>query len=150
MARDDNFLLKFFKISLPLILSYDEPQIRTSFVIRIKHHSNYTAISNAPGSTALDAEIGFVVTTFEEIPSMQTYLVAFVVSDFNYIENATVVPPQRVWAKPSSISAGDASYALQVSPILMKALEDYTGINYTLAKMDQIALPNFAAGAVSF
>lgn len=80
---------------------------------------------------------------------MQTYLLAFVVSDFDYIENIAVVPPQRVWAKPSSIVNGDANYALSVSPAVLKGFEDYLGVNYTLPKMDQIALPNFAAGAVS-
>lgn len=80
---------------------------------------------------------------------MQTYLLAFVISDFEYVENLTVVPIQRVYAKPSSIINGDADYALSVSPGILKKFEEYLGVNYTLPKMDQIALPNFAAGAVS-
>lgn len=80
---------------------------------------------------------------------MQTYLLAFVVSDFKYVQNSSVVPNQRVWAKPSSISNGDANYALNVSPGVLKGFEEYLGIDYTFSKMDQIALPNFAAGAVS-
>lgn len=80
---------------------------------------------------------------------MQTYLLAFVVSDFEYVENSTVVPGQRVYAKPSSIINGDADYALSVSPAILQEFEEYLGVNYTLPKMDQIALPNFAAGAVS-
>lgn len=132
--------------------SYDEPQIRTSFSIRIRHHSSYTALTNTNqiGQVADTESSGYVITSFADIQSVQTYLLAFVVSDFNYVQNVTVVPPQRIYAKPSSIAAGDASYALQVSPVIMKGLEDYTGINYTFPKMDQIALPNFAAGAVSY
>lgn len=119
--------------------------------MKIRHHSSYTALTNTPqiSQVADDEAPGYVITSFAELPSVQTYLLAFIVSDFTFVENATVVPPQRVWAKPSSISNGDASYALQVSPEVMKGLEEYTGINYTLPKMDQIALPNFAAGAVS-
>ena len=78
------------------------------------------------------------------------YLLAFVISDFEYVENVDVVPLQRVYAKPSSISNGDANYALDVSPAVLREFEEYLGINYTLPKMDQIALPNFAAGAVSW
>jgi aminopeptidase N len=119
--------------------------------VKIRHHSSYRALTNTNqiGQVSDEEAPGYVITSFAEIPSVQTYLLAFIVSDFNFVENATVVPPQRVYAKPSSIANGDANYALQVSPGLMKALEDYTGINYTLPKMDQIALPNFAAGAVS-
>lgn len=80
---------------------------------------------------------------------MQTYLLAFVVSDFNYVQNSTVVPPQRVWAQPRLISNGEANYALDVSPGLLKGFEEYLKVNYTFTKMDQIALPSFAAGAVS-
>jgi aminopeptidase N len=90
-----------------------------------------------------------MITKFAEIPSMQTYLLAFLVSDFQFVSNTSVVPPQRVFAKPSSISNGDANYALGVSPDVLKGFEDYLDIPYTFPKMDQVALPNFAAGAVS-
>lgn len=80
---------------------------------------------------------------------MQTYLLAFLVSDFDSIANTSVVPPQRVFAKPSSIRNGDANYALDVSPHVLKGFENYLGIPYTFPKMDQVALPMFAAGAVS-
>lgn len=132
------------------LYSYDEPQIRTSFAVTFRHHATYRAITNTPVISSLpDITPGYMITKFAEIPSMQTYLLAFLISDFNFVSNTSVVPPQRVFAKPSSISNGDANYALGVSPDVLKGFEDYLNISYTFAKMDQVALPNFAAGAVS-
>lgn len=91
---------------------------------------------------------GYVTTIFNRIESVQTYLIAFTVSDFKHVENTTVIPPQRIYGKPPSIENGEGTLALKVSPEIMLGLEEYYGINYTLPKMDQIALPQFAAGAV--
>jgi aminopeptidase N len=99
-------------------------------------------------SSTLELGTGYSLTKFKEMSSVQTYLIAFAVSDFTFIENATVVPPQRVFAKPQSIDNGEGDVALEESPGIMQKLEDYYGIKYALPKMDQIALPNFAAGAV--
>lgn len=96
-----------------------------------------------------ETDTEYVLTKFQTIPSVQTYLIAFTVSDFIYVENSTVVPPQRVYAKAPSINNGEGSLALRVSPELLLGLENYFGVNFTLPKMDQVALPNFAAGAVS-
>ncbi|KAL7021704.1 hypothetical protein ACKWTF_011988 [Chironomus riparius] len=128
---------------------YDEPQIRTSFDIRIRHHQRYRALSNMPVESLLPAPInGYVITKFQRVSSMQTYLVAFTVSDYIYEENATVVPPQRVYAKPQSIHNNEAELALRVSPEIMLTTEKHFGINYTFPKMDQIAITDFDAGAM--
>lgn len=92
---------------------------------------------------------GYLITRFQKIPSIQTYLVAFTVCDFIYVENATVVPPQRVYARIEAINNNEASLALQVSPEIMITCEKYFGISYTFPKMDQIAITDFDAGAVS-
>lgn len=91
---------------------------------------------------------GYVITTFERVPSMQTYLVAFTVSDYVYAEDASVVPPQRIYAKPESIFKQEYELALDVSPKIMLTCEKYFNLNYSFPKMDQIAITNFDAGAV--
>lgn len=93
---------------------------------------------------------GYIVTKFKRVPSMQTYLVAFTVSDYIYEEDTSVVPPQRVYAKPQSIHNNEAELALRVSPEIMLTCEEHFGINYTFPKMDQIAITDFDAGAVRF
>lgn len=90
----------------------------------------------------------YVVTKFEEIPSIQSYLIAFTVSDFLYREDTTGRIPQRVFAKPQSIAAGHGKLALDVSGKILEGFEQYLGTPYSLPKMDQAALPDFAAGAM--
>lgn len=115
----------------------------------MRHHQSYHALGNKPiFSITPPDQFGYVTTNFEEIPNMHSYLNAFTVSDFVYIENATVRPPQRVYGRRQRINNGDGNFALEVSPAIMKTCEEYYGFNYTFPKMDQVALTMFPAGAM--
>lgn len=96
----------------------------------------------------LEPGSNYIVTRFAESLRMQSYLVAFTVSDFIFTEDLTVVPPQRIYGKYASILNGDGEMALETSIRQMRIMEEYTGINYTFPKMDQFACPNFAFGAM--
>lgn len=107
-------------------------------MVRIRNHESYHALGNMPiASVSPPDDIGYITTTFNTIPSMHTYLVAFTVSDFIYIENSTIVPPQRVYGRQMRLNHGDGQFALDVSPAIMKACENYYGFPYTFPKMDQ-------------
>lgn len=75
---------------------------------------------------------------------MSTYLLAFVVSDFEYISNEETKGPDdtlhRIWVRPDSTSK--APFALENSALVLKALEDYIGFDYELSKVDSAAIPN--------
>jgi aminopeptidase N len=90
----------------------------------------------------------YVVTKFEEIESIQSYLIAFTVSDFLYVQDTTGRISQRIFAKQQSIANGDGKLALDVSGKILEAFEVYLNTSFSLPKMDQAALPNFAAGAM--
>lgn len=90
----------------------------------------------------------YVLTRFLQSVSMQSYTVAFTISDFLYLENSTVVPHQRIYAKPESILTGEAELALATSLLQMPLFENYVQIPYMLPKIDQFACPNFAFGAM--
>jgi aminopeptidase N len=93
-----------------------------------------------------------VTTVFQDTPLMQAYLVAFVISDFISISNAATKQPnellQSVFGQPGAISTGEGDFALDAGIKIMHKMEDYFGFPYTLPKMDQIALPDFSAGAM--
>jgi aminopeptidase N len=84
---------------------------------------------------------------------MPTYLLAFLVSEFERVESG-VNPEFAVWARPEA--AKQANYALEQGVKVVTALEDYTKISYydmhhddnIKMKMDQVAVPDFSAGAM--
>lgn len=75
---------------------------------------------------------------------MSSYLLAFVVSDFEYISNAKTKQQDetlhRIWVRPDSIKK--AQFALDSSEAVLKTLEDYVGFKYELPKVDSAAIPN--------
>lgn len=73
---------------------------------------------------------------------MSTYLVAFVVCDFKALRSGTFA----AWAREGSLES--AKYTLEIGPQILQFLEDFFKIKYPLPKMDMIAIPDFAAGAM--
>lgn len=126
---------------------YDEPQIRATFQIEIQHDSSYDAVSNWPQLSQSIGNGNNVVTKFEKTEPVQTYLIAFVVSDFKSIENSAA-KKQRVFAKPKSIEDGEGALALEAGQLLLDAFVDHLGVEYAPPKMDQFAIPDFDAGAM--
>lgn len=73
---------------------------------------------------------------------MPTYLVAFFVGEFYAMKTRTL----GIYTHSKYIS--QAEYIADESPRLLEAMENYTGISYMLPKLDLLAIPDFAAGAM--
>lgn len=101
-----------------------------------------------PISSIVEHPLDYVTTYFETIPDMHSYLIAFTISDFKFIEDNSVVPPQRIYARQQRLDNGDGQFSLDVSPPILLQCEEYYGINYTFPKMDQVAVTMFPAWAV--
>lgn len=84
----------------------------------------------------------YIWDVYEESIPMSTYLLAFVVSDFEFLQNDNF----RVWARHEA--SPQAKLSLEVGPKILKFFEDYFQIDFPLPKVDMIALPDFAAGAM--
>ncbi|KAK9296119.1 hypothetical protein QLX08_009757 [Tetragonisca angustula] len=140
---------------------WDEPAIKATFEITIinSEASQYRAISNmneievsvSPVSTSdnwTSTTDNLRFTKFQVTPPMSTYLVAFVVSDYEYKEDNSTEMQFRVWTKPESID--QTQYALKIGRQLLEEMERYTDIKFShyIPKMDQVSLVNFSAGAM--
>lgn len=65
--------------------SFDEPSLKAQFLIRIEHHSEFTALSNMEEIRKVKLDDRWSRTIFNITPIMSTYLLAFTVSDFKPI-----------------------------------------------------------------
>ncbi|XP_074862608.1 aminopeptidase N isoform X2 [Carettochelys insculpta] len=130
---------------------FDEPAMKATFTVTLIHDPSHTALSNMPvrssGQQNIDGTI-WNVTEFEPTPKMSTYLVAFIVSQFEAVEamqdNVTI----RIWGRPKAIAEGQGSYALNVTGPILKFFERHYNTAYPLPKSDQVGLPDFNAGAM--
>jgi aminopeptidase N len=127
---------------------FDEPALRSTYSITIRHHYTYNAVSNMPvKSSERESASDYVITSFETTPLVHSYLIAYMVSDFQFYEDERPIP-QRVYAKPQSIANKEYEVAINVAGPLLETFAAYLDVPYSLPKMDQLAIPDFAAGAM--
>uniref|UniRef100_A0A672HE02 Aminopeptidase n=1 Tax=Salarias fasciatus TaxID=181472 RepID=A0A672HE02_SALFA len=123
---------------------FDEPALKATFDITLIHDAGTVALSNA-NSVNL-TENADTETVFERTPKMSTYLLAFIVSEFGNITDT--VDDIKIYARKPAIDAGQGDYALKITGPILKFFENYYNSSYPLPKSDQIALPDFNAGAM--
>uniref|UniRef100_A0A7N9AVV1 Aminopeptidase n=1 Tax=Mastacembelus armatus TaxID=205130 RepID=A0A7N9AVV1_9TELE len=128
---------------------FDEPAMKALFNIIIIHNQGTVALSNGREIDSVIEGVPVKVTTFEPTERMSTYLLAFIVSDFVSIQsnqnNNLLI---RIWARKKAIDDRQGEYALNVTGPILQFYERYYNAAYPLSKSDQVALPDFNAGAM--
>lgn len=89
-----------------------------------------------------------VTTRFLTTPPTPTYLIAYVVSDFQQRNNGNSGFPHATYARPNAVHG--APFSVEVGDKILRAFDDYLTIpfSHALPKMDQVAVPDFAAGKI--
>ena len=126
---------------------WDEPSLKASFEVTLIVDSEFAVISNTMEAEEFDEDDGLKRVKFKETPIMSTYLLAFIVGDLKSVEkvadDGTLV---RVWATAGKEEQGH--FAVETSVKLLSYFNDYFGTPYPLEKLDHLAIPDFAAGAM--
>jgi aminopeptidase N len=125
----------------------DEPAAKATFDISITANHDYKVLSNMPAldTTTIDDDLQRV--RFATTPRMSTYLVAWAVGRFNSYSlqhgdtaittYAALNQPENLLVFPTEVAAKSLDY-----------YAEQFDTPYPLPKLDQVALPDFDAGAM--
>ena len=127
---------------------WDEPAFKAIYQVTLVVDEKLTAISNAGvvRETLLPGT-GKKEVVFADSMKMSTYLVAFIVGEFEATEPVMVGnAPLRVWAVPGKKRL--ANFAVDIGKASLEHFAAYYAIAYPGDKLDLIAIPDFASGAM--
>jgi len=124
---------------------WDEPKAKATFDISIIAENKFTAISNMPIRSKKKMK-NKTLYKFAKTPVMSTYLVYLGVGEFEYLTGKIGKTQVRVITTKGNKSKG--KYSLELGKKLLLSYEKYFGIKYPLPKLDLIAIPDFASGAM--
>jgi puromycin-sensitive aminopeptidase len=126
---------------------WDEPDIKASFGITLEVPPGQTALSNGHVVADDPIENGWRRVRFADTMTMSTYLVAFIVGPLTFTEEVDVNGvPLRVACVPGKEHLGQ--FALDIGEHSLTFFADFFGIPYPSFKLDLVALPDFAFGAM--
>lgn len=125
----------------------DEPEAKVTFSLEIRALSDLEVLSNT--EIIEKNENGNIQQVrFAKTPKMSTYLLAFVLGDFQRVSKKTKsgveVSVLATKAQKSELMEFPLSFAVRV----LEFYEDFFGQKFPLSKCDHIALPDFSSGAM--
>jgi puromycin-sensitive aminopeptidase len=125
---------------------WDEPDFKAVFAATLVIDPALTAVSNT-AIVETRVEGGRKVVRFADTIRMSTYLVAFVVGELESTDARRLGPtPLRVWCVPGKRRL--AAFGHEAGAFTLRFFEDYYGLAYPGDKLDLLAIPDFAAGAM--
>ena len=126
---------------------WDEPEMKAVFSVTLVVDEGLMAVSNGQQISETPLGNGKKAVKFADTIKMSTYLVCFVVGKLEATEPVDVDgTPLRIVFVPGKRHMAD--FALEVGAFTLRFFTDYYGIPYPGDKLDMIALPDFAAGAM--
>ncbi|CAG1976831.1 unnamed protein product [Fusarium graminearum] len=130
----------------------DEPALKATFTVTLIADKDLVCLGNM--DVASEKEVDSKVTgkkskviTYNKTPIMSTYLLAFIIGDLKHYETNNFRVPIRVWCTPDQ-NLDHAVFSAELGARTLEFYEEQFGSKYPLPKMDMVAVPDFAAGAM--
>ena len=125
---------------------WDEPDFKAVFATTLVIDPGLTAVSNTFIASE-SSEAGKKIVRFADSIKMSTYLVAFIVGEIEATAPVFVgKTPLRLWTIPGKQQL--TPFGQEIAAASLKFFEDYYGIPYPGGKLDLLAIPDFASGAM--
>ena len=126
---------------------WDDPAVKATFQVTLEVPEALAAFANTRDLATRSLGEGYREVTFAESMVMSTYLVAFVVGDF-VASRATAVAGTTLRVIYPVGKGHLIDWACEVAVHALEFFSDYFAIDYPGDKVDLIAIPDFAAGAM--
>jgi len=124
---------------------FDEPDLKATFEVSVRIDKYLEAISNMPTEkTITEGERKLI--RFQTSPRTSTYLLYLGIGRFEFLEGIQDKTLIRVVTTEGKKQQGE--YALDLTKKFLAYFTEYSGIPYPLPKLDMIAIPDFAMGAM--
>jgi alanyl aminopeptidase len=127
----------------------DEPGVKVPFTVAITVPQGMTAVSNTKEASDVAVPARAVHRiAFETTPPLPTYLVAFGVGAFDFVDAGTSKSGRPLRIVVPAGRAADAAIAAELTPKIASWLEDWFGMPLPYGKLDALAIPitvNFGA-----
>ena len=124
---------------------FDEPAFKIPFQLTINAPAGLTVVGNTPVETHSEAE-GWQRVEFMQTRPIPSYLVAYAVGPLDSVPITGMSVPGRIYTPRGR--AGEVGFVARETPKILKALENYFGTPYHYRKLDLLAVPEFAFGAM--
>ena len=129
---------------------FDQPNFKTPWQLTLHVRRSDKAFANTPQVSETDEPNSMKRVVFAESKPLPSYLVAFAIGPFDVVDAGKTARghvPVRIITPRGK--AAQAEYAAQVTATIVDRLEDYFGIPYPYAKLDEVAVPlTFGFGAM--
>ena len=126
---------------------WDEPERKASFTCSLRVPCHMTALSNMPEARMRTHSDGTKTVWYLPSPRMSTYLLAFVVGEFDHVsaltDHGVLI---RVFGPQGKPELGE--FALECARRALDMYDDAFGQPFPLPKQDMVAIPEFAMGAM--
>jgi len=124
---------------------FDEPSFKIPYRLTIVAPDDLVVVANEPVASTT-VEDGWQRTEFEPTPPLPSYLIAYAVGPLDRTPIEGLDMPAFVYTPKGHTD--EVGFVTRETPLIFAALEDYFDLEYPFRKLDFIAVPEFAFGAM--
>ncbi len=124
----------------------DHPLYKATFDVQIVVAKGLRAVSNTLPVEEKELENGGKIFRFATTPKMSTYLLYLGIGEFGFLEGHR----DNILIRAVGVAGKEkhGAFAIEVAKKCLNYYEKYFGVPYPLPKLDLIAVPDFAMGAM--
>jgi aminopeptidase N len=129
-----------------MLPTWDEPAFRARFKLTVDVPASFKAYSNTPVEKQEKLADGMQRISFAPTPKMPSYLVVLVAGELERVSARQ--DGVEIGVVTTAGKLGSTAFPLQATKDLLRYYNNYFGVPYPLAKLDQIAIPGGFNGAM--